>query len=334
VLRRLLQLIPTVFFVLTITFILSRVLPGNPAVALLGPKATPENIRKLSEALGLDKPIWFQYLIYLKDLSKLDLGTSYIFRVPVINLLMERLPASLELTVAGVIIATLIGIPLGVLSAKMRNSILDHFTRVSGVIGVSIPVIWIGLVFQIIFGLILGLPVEGRIDPTLKPRSITGSIILDSLLDGNIPGLMSSLEHLLLPAFVLSLPLIGLVMRMVRASMLEILTMDYIRTARMKRLPENVILYKHALKNALIPTITVIGLYFAILVTGEVLTEVIFSWPGIGRLIYEAIMARDYAVIQGTVLFISIIYILTNLAVDILYFYINPQIRGELYGGE
>lgn len=324
---RLIQLIPTIFGVLLIAFVLSRVLPGNPAVAILGPKATPENIERVTKELGLDKDYLTQFVEYIKKVLVLDLGRSYQMNLEVRDLLLTRIPASFELVLVAFIIAIIIGLPLGIIAALKRGTWIDNFIRVIGVIGISMPAIWFGMVLQIVFGLNFGFPVEGRIDPLLAPKKITGFMLVDTLLEGNIYGFIDAARRITLPALTLAFPIAGLLMRLVRASMVEVLLSDYIRTAKMKKLPRHVILYKHALKNGLIPVITVLGLYFAVVVTGDIIVETIFSWPGIGRLVYEAVFLRDYMVIQGAVLFISLTYVLINLIVDIIYVYIDPRIK-------
>lgn len=324
---RLLQVVPTVLGVLLIVFFLSRVLPGNPVIAILGPKATPENVERVVKELGLDKDYFTQFIDYLSDVVRLDFGRSYIMNVEVRDLLFDRLPASFELVIVAYILSIIIGLPLGIIAALKRGTWIDDLVRIVGVIGISMPTIWLGMVFQIVFGIYLGFPVGERIDPLLAPEKVTGFMLVDTLLEGNIYGFIDALKRIMLPAITLALPLSGLLMRLVRTSMVEVLLSDYIRTAKMKRLPRDVILYRHALKNALIPVVTVMGLYFAVVVTGDIIVETIFSWPGIGRLIYEAVLLRDYMVIQGTVIFISLIYVLVNLIVDILYFYIDPRIK-------
>ncbi|MCE4613560.1 MAG: ABC transporter permease [Desulfurococcales archaeon] len=324
---RLLQVIPTVLGVLFIVFFLSRILPGNPVIAILGPKATPENIEKVVKELGLDKDYFTQFIEYLGDVIRLDFGRSYIMNVEVRDLLFDRLPASFELVIVAYILSIIIGLPLGIIAALKRGTWVDDLVRILGVIGISMPTIWLGMVLQIVFGIYLGFPVGERIDPLLAPKKVTGFMLIDTLLEGNIYGFLDALKRIALPALTLALPLSGLLMRLVRTSMVEVLLSDYIRTAKMKRVPRDVLLYRHALKNALIPVVTVMGLYFAVVVTGDIIVETIFSWPGIGRLIYEAVLLRDYMVIQGAVIFISLIYVLVNLVVDVLYFYIDPRIK-------
>ena len=324
---RLLQVIPTVLGVLFIVFFLSRILPGNPIIAILGPKATPENVERVTRELGLDKDYFTQFVEYLSSVVRLDFGRSYIMNIEVRDLLFDRLPASFELVLVAYVLSIAIGLPLGIIAALKRGTWVDDLVRVLGVIGISMPTIWLGMVLQIVFGIHLGFPVGERIDPLLAPKKVTGFMLIDTLLEGNIYGFLDALKRITLPALTLALPLSGLLMRLVRTSMVEVLLSDYIRTATMKRIPRDVLLYRHALRNALIPVVTVMGLYFAVVVTGDIIVETIFSWPGIGRLIYEAVLLRDYMVIQGTVIFISLIYVLVNLIVDVLYFYIDPRIK-------
>ncbi len=324
---RFLQIIPTVFGIILITFILSRVLPGNPVMAILGPRATPENVERVIRELGLDKDYFTQFIDYLSKVIRLDLGRSYIMNVRVNELIASRLPASFELVIVAYIMAIAMGLPLGIIAAIKRGTIIDDIIKVIGVMGISMPPIWLGMMLQLIFSINLGFPVGDRINPLLAPKPITGFMLIDTLIQGNITGFLDALRRIFLPALTLSFPLSGLLMRLVRANMIEVLLSDYIRTAKMKNLPGRVILYRHALRNALIPIITVMGLYFAVVVTGDIIVETIYTWPGLGRLVYDGVMLRDYMVIQGAVLIISMLYVIVNLVVDLVYFYIDPRIR-------
>jgi len=325
---RFMQSVLSLFGVILIVFILSRILPGNPAVAILGPKATPENIERVTREWGLDKNYLDQFTIYISRLFRGDLGDSYVMGYSVSRLIMERLPASFELVITAFILSLAIGIPLGILAARRHDTKLDLILTSLAVMSFSFPSLLLGVLLLIFFGVNLGLPVGGRIDPRYSINFYTGFVILDTLLNGNIAAFFDAFMRIIPPALTLAIPLAGLLLKLSRNSILEVMMQDFVRTARMKRLPENVVMYKHILRNALLPIVTVAGLYFAVLVTGDIVVETIFAWPGLGRLVWEAVTLRDYMVIQGSVLVISIIYIAINAVVDILYIYIDPRIRG------
>jgi peptide/nickel transport system permease protein len=240
---------------------------------------------------------------------------------------MSRLPQTIELTITAMLIAIPIAISIGVVSAVKSNSLIDHFSRVIGLLGVSIPTYWLGIVLQIAFAITLGLvPVSGSINPIHKLNKITGFYVLDSIISGNLPALISRLEHLILPALSLAAFSLAWIARMTRASMLNVMTKDYVRTAKAKGLPERVVIVRHVLRNALVPTVTVIGLQFAMLLGGAVLVEHVFSWPGIGSLVYNGIMKRDLPLVQGCVLVFAVVYVAINLLVDVSYAYLDPRI--------
>jgi len=325
---RLIQAVFSIFGVIVVVFLLSRVLPGNPAIAILGPKATPENIEKVTREWGLDKSYFEQFLIYISRILQGDLGDSYVMGYSVGRLIAERLPASIELVVFAFMLSLIIGIPLGILSARKHDTKTDLILSTLAVMGFSFPSLLLGILLLIFFGINLGLPVSGRIDPRYSINVYTGFILLDTLLNGNINAFLDAFSRIIPPALTLAIPLAGLLLRLTRNSVLEVMMQDFVRTAKMKKLPENIVMYKHILRNALLPIITIAGLYFAVLVTGDIVVETIFAWPGLGRLIWEAVSLRDYMVIQGSVLVVSIIYIVVNTVVDILYMYIDPRIRG------
>jgi len=325
---RLIQAVLSIFGVIVVVFLLSRVLPGNPAIAILGPKATPENIEKVTREWGLDKSYFEQFLIYISRILQGDLGDSYVMGYSVGRLIAERLPASIELVVFAFVLSLIIGIPLGILSARKHDTKTDLILSTLAVMGFSFPSLLLGILLLIFFGVNLGLPVSGRIDPRYSINVYTGFILLDTLLNGNINAFLDAFSRIIPPALTLAIPLAGLLLRLTRNSVLEVMMQDFVRTAKMKKLPENIVMYKHILRNALLPIITIAGLYFAVLVTGDIVVETIFAWPGLGRLIWEAVSLRDYMVIQGSVLVVSIIYIVVNTVVDILYMYIDPRIRG------
>ena len=314
-----------------IVFILSHVVPGDPARLAAGPQAREEQVASVRKEFGLDKPVFQQYMIYMTNLFKGDLGKSLQSRRPVTADLKDYFPATLELTLTATLIAVIGGMASGLISAVRKNSWIDQVTRVVSLGGVSIPVFWLGLVLVLIFYRALGwLPFGGRLDPSLSPPTrLTGLYILDSLLTLNWRTLGSSIAYLILPAFTLAFSSLGVVSRMTRASLLDVLQEDYIRTARSKGLMERTVLLRHALKNALFPVITIIGLQFGGLLGGAFLVEVIFSWPGLGTYAMKAIMFLDYNGIIGVTLLAGIVFMVTNLLVDLSYILIDPRIRTE-----
>lgn len=329
--RRLLLMIPLLLGVTLIAFTISHAVPGDPVAANLGQKAMsdPTIVAAFEKEWGLDKPVPQQYLIYLGKLLRGDMGRSITKRRPVIEDLRSFLPATIELATASVLFGVLTGMGLGILSALWRNSWLDHIARLISLIGVSIPVFWLALLALYVFYSRLGwLPGPGRIDTGAQlPERITGLLTVDSLLAGNWPIFRNVLSHLILPAFVLGSYITGLITRVTRSAMLEVLGADYIRTARAKGLSERIMLIRHALRNALIPVITVIGFSYGNLLAGTVLTEKIFAWPGIGQYAYTASVSLDFPAIMGVSLVFALIFILVNLVVDVLYFLIDPRLR-------
>lgn len=313
IVKRIINILPTLFIVALIVFIVTRLIPGNPAVAILGPQASIEEINKMSEAMGLNLPIWKQLLQYLKDLLNGDLGFSYAYNQSVTSLILERFPNTIILSMFALIIALVVGIPAGVISAYKRNTFIDYFVMLISLIGVSMPVFWLGVMLVLIFSVNLG----------ILPATGMGDIN---------QGLSVYLSHLVLPSVTLATIPMSRFARITRSSMLEVLSEDYIRTARAKGLKEYVVIWKHALKNALNAILSVFGMQVAGLLGGSLLTETIFSWPGMGRLIVDAIERRDYGVVQGVVIFIAIIYVVTTLLIDILYKVVNPKISYENEG--
>jgi peptide/nickel transport system permease protein len=308
ILRRLLLAIPVLLGASFLVFISIRFIPGDPAVALAGELATPEYVALVREQMGLDEPLLIQYGIYLQLILKGDWGRSVRTRVPVTELIMERLPNTLQLAVLSLLIAAAIGIPIGVVSATRANSWIDTSSMVFALLGVSMPIFWLGLMLMIFFSVQLPNWL-GLSQPVLPPTGI------------------GTWKHLVMPTLALSANSMAIQARMTRATMLEVLRADYIRAARAKGVREQTVIYKHALRNALVPIVTIIGLQFGTLLGGAVLTETVFAWPGIGRLLIESISLRDYPVIQGTVLLIAGGFVLVNLLVDITYAYLNPRIR-------
>ena len=331
IIRRLIALIPVMCIVLVIVFSLVRLIPGDPAVTLLGPGATQEQIDALRAQLDLDQPVILQFANYVFGLLQGDLGFSLKSGQPVTNEILMRLPATIELSVLAVIVAIIFGIPIGVLSAVRPNSIFDHITRVASLIGVSMPAFLLALILQLIFATYLGwLPVSGRMSSFLTAETVTGFAIFDGIITGNFAAAWSAVQHLILPTAVLASFLAATLGRFVRNTMLDVMGEDFIRTARAKGLRRSNVVLNHGLRNSLLPAITVIGLKFAEMLGGAILTETIFAWPGIGRYMFEAIKNRDYPVIQGTTLVFALMFVLTSIIVDLLYGVLDPRVRRKM----
>ncbi|AMW99902.1 ABC transporter permease [Rummeliibacillus stabekisii] len=326
--RRLLQLIPVLLGMTFIVFLIIRAIPGDPAQVILGQQATKEAVAALRASLGLDNPWYIQYFHYLGDLITGDLGESMRTKTPVADELWPYLAATLELSLCAMILAVIIGVNAGIISAWFQNSWFDYAAMIIALIGVSMPIFWLGLMGQWIFGIQLDfLPTSGREDPRNPVTPITSLYIIDTLIQGRFDQFIVVIQHLILPAFALATIPMAIIARMTRSSMLEVMRSDYVRTARSKGQKMFFVVYKHALKNAIIPVLTVIGLQTGLLLGGAILTETIFSWPGIGRYIYDAIGFRDYPVIQSGILIVAFIFIMINLVVDILYSIIDPRIK-------
>ncbi|BBB90813.1 MAG TPA: ABC transporter permease [Methylomusa anaerophila] len=326
--RRLLLLFPVLFGVSLATFVVMHSFTADPAEIILGQHATTDKIAALREELGLNKPMYVQFWDYISKTAGGDLGESVITKTSITEELLKRFPATVELAFAAIVIASVLGIVLGVISAVKQNSILDYGTMVAALLGVSMPIFWLGLMMIILFSVTLGwLPASGRISIGLQPEDITGFYILDSIITGNMESLKDALQHMVMPAVALGSYSTAIIARMTRAAMLETIRQDYIRTARAKGLRERVVIVKHALRNALIPIVTVIGLQLGSLLGGAVLTETVFSWPGIGSYVVEGILVSDYPRVQGVVLLIGAIFVVVNLIVDVLYCYLDPRIQ-------
>ena len=329
--RRLLLMIPMIIGITLLLFLVTHIVPVNPLAVILTEKSMddPEAVKAATEKWGLDKPLPEQYLIYLGKLLQGDMGVSFKTKNPVTADLLTFLPATVELAIGSFIFAILLGLPLGIISAIKSGSMIDHITRIISLLGASMPPFWSGLLLLFVFYYKLELaPGPGRIDSRLgTPDSITGLFVLDSLLTKNMEAFWSSLSHLILPSIILGWFTLALIARITRSSMLEVLSLDYIRTARAKGLAEKWVILKHALRNALIPLATLIGLAFAGLMSGAIMTETIFSWPGIGRYAVDASTNLDYPALTGTTLLIAVIYMFVNLFVDMLYTLIDPRIR-------
>ena len=299
IMRRLLLTVPVVVGVSILIFLIIRLIPGDPAIAIAGVHASNEYIEQIRKDLYLDRGLAVQYAIFVRNLARGDLGNSTMTRRPVVVELRERFPRTVELTLLAMLIASVVGISAGIISATRRYSIFDNISMLVALFGVAAPVFWLALMLQLLFAVHLGwLPATGR----------------------------GTFRHLILPAITLGLASAGLIARITRSSMLEVLRQDFITTARAKGLAEKVVVYKHAFKNALIPVVTIMGLQFGILLGGAVLTETVFAWPGVGRLLVDSILARDYPVVQGAVLVLAVTFVLINLIVDLIYAFLDPRI--------
>lgn len=328
VVRRLLLLVPILLGLSILVFLWIRALPGSPAIALLGERATPESIAQINRQYGLDKPLPVQYWRYLKTTSSGDFGESTKSRQPVIEEFKRRFPATVELAVAAGLFSLIFGIPLGFFAAKRYQGLLDHASLVISLVGISTPIFFLALILKYIFAVRLGwLPSVGRISVLIELDHPTNFYVLDAILAGNWEAFVDTIKHLILPAIALgSIPL-AIIARITRAAVLDVQNEDYVRTARAKGLPPITVDYRHVLRNAMLPISTIIGLQVGLLLSGAVLTETVFAFPGIGSWLVEGIKARDYPVIQTGVLFVAVIVVFVNLLVDISYGLLNPKIR-------
>jgi len=348
---RLLMAIPVLLGVLFVTFALARLIPGDPCRAILGEKATDQVCEKFIKDRGLDQPIPTQFGIYIGEVFRGELGESIRTKQPVTELIVQRLPMTVELTMAAMTFATIFGVFFGVIAAYWSNSRIDVGMMVGANIGVSMPVFWLGLMLAYVFALLLKdtplwLPPSGRLTSGVTVQDLTvlwgvqegepfyavvsflsNLVILNSLITGNWRALTDGMRHLILPAIALGTIPLAIIARMTRSSLLEVLGLDYIRTARAKGLREFVVIFRHAMSNSMLPVVTVIGLSLGTLLSGAVLTETIFGLSGVGRILYDSITARDYGVVQGFVLIIAVIYVSVNLIVDISYAFLDPRIR-------
>jgi peptide/nickel transport system permease protein len=327
--RRLIGLVCVLVGVSLVTFILSHVLPADPARVALGGKAGAEQYEAMREQMGLDRPLYVQYAVYVGSLLHGDLGYSYTTKRPVRDDLLDYFPASLELMSVALILAATIAIPLGVLSAARPARPVDRVATLLTVFGAAMPLFLLGLLFQVVFYKQLGwLPATGRIDVELgEPTRITGIFTLDSLLAGDWPRLANSLKHLILPAVTLAMPATAILLQMVRTSMIDSLGRDYVRTARSKGIAERQVIYGHALRNALLPTLTSFGLLIGALLSGAFLVEVVYTFPGLGMYVLNAILRSEFSAIVSTTLLVAAVYVIANVLVDIAYVLVDPRIR-------
>jgi peptide/nickel transport system permease protein len=329
VVRRLLLLVPILLGVSILIFFWVHALPGNPASALLGERATPELVQQYKERYGLDRPLPLQYVDYLKvTVVERDLGTSISSRRTVTSEIRRRFPATIELAIAAMIFAVGIGLPLGFFAAKRYGGVFDNLSLIGSLIGISIPIFFLAIILKYIFAIRLQwLPSVGREDVLLSPEHPTGFYVLDGLITGNWTAMWDAIKHLILPAIALgSIPL-AIIMRITRAATLDVQNEDYVRTARAKGLSPHVVDRRHVLRNALLPVSTIIGLQTGLLLSGAVLTETVFAFPGMGSWLRDAIFNSDYPALQGGVLFLAVVFVVVNLIVDISYAIINPRIR-------
>ncbi|MDO8875826.1 MAG: ABC transporter permease [Pseudolabrys sp.] len=330
--KRLLTVLPTLIGVIIVTFLLTRALPGDPAAYFAGPAATKEAVEQIRVSLGLDRPLPEQFVRYVKDLGRGDLGNSLSTGRPVVTEIVSRLPASAELTLLGLILSMVIAVPLGILAAVKQGSWIDHTCRIVATAGVSLPVFFTGLLLVYIFYYILGwspAPI-GRLDAfTSAPPNITGFYLIDSLITGNFETFRASLSQLILPAFTLGIFSLAPIARMTRASMLAVLASEFVRTARASGLDNRTVIITYAFRNAMLPVVTTLGMVFSFLLGANVLVEKVFAWPGIGSYAVEALLQSDFAPVQGFVLTMAVMYVALNLLIDILYGVIDPRVRLE-----
>ena len=328
VVRRLLLLVPVLIGLSLLVFVWVRALPGSQASALLGERATPDAVARFERQYGLNRPIHVQYWAYLKSTARGDLGTSVASRRPVTTEIKEKFPATVELAIAAMTFALVLGIPLGFIAAKRYRSPVDHGSLFLSLIGVSIPVFFLAIMLKYVFGVRLGwLPTVGRQDVLLEVEHPTNFYVLDGIITGNWIAAWDATKHLILPAIALGCIPLAIISRVTRASVLDVQNEDYVRTAHAKGLPPQQVDRKHVFRNALLPVTTIVGLSFGILLSGAVLTETVFAIPGMGSWLKEAIFNHDYAVLQGGILFLAIVFVIVNLIVDITYALIDPRIR-------
>ncbi|HLC01506.1 MAG TPA: ABC transporter permease [Anaerolineales bacterium] len=326
---RLLLTIPMLLILVTLVFVILRVLPGDPAVAIMREGASEEQLDTFRAAVGLDKPLHIQYLNFIGGVVRFDFGQSMTRKLPVTQEIRTFFPATVELAISAMIITGILGVFSGAFAAQHRKSPADYGIRIASIILYSMPIFWLGLMFQMFFGARLGwLPVSGRLDPGMTPeRIITGMYTVDAVLTGDWALLKDALRHLVLPSLTLGLVLAGIFTRLTRANMLDVLEQDYITAGRARGLREAVLVYKHGLRNAFIPIVTLLGLQLAILLAGAILTETTFSWPGLARLVIDRIYDRDFTTVQGAILFFALLVAGMSLVVDTLYGFLDPRIR-------
>lgn len=328
ILTRLIWLPIVLWAVASLTFLVVHLVPGDPLSQVATLVLDQAQLDRTRVEWGLDQPLWRQYGRFLGNLVRGDLGVSMASGVPLTRLLYEKMPPTIELALMAMVISTIVGIGAGVISSTTRHKWLDYGARTFAILGLSIPWFWIAILFIFVFSVKLKwTPVGGRLGVGVDYDPITNFVLIDTLMTGNWPALLSFLNHLILPALAIGLTSAGFVARMTRSAMLEVLRADYIRSARAKGLHRRTITFSHALRNAILPVITLQGLQFGTLLGGAVITELVFAWPGLGRMLLDAILRRDYASVQGTVLFVAFFYVVMNLIVDVLYHVVDPRLR-------
>jgi len=330
VLERVLVTIPIMFGVAVVVFLFMRLTPGDPVDIMMGQggAVSAGEMEQLRSEFHLDEPLHAQLWLFLKNAVRGDLGYSYTQKRPVSELIAERLPATIELALGSLLFSLIVAIPIGILSAVRQHSLLDQFSMAGAFLGISMPPFWLGIIMILLFAVRLHwLPVQGRLDYGIPLQYVTGFYVLDSILTRNGPALVSSIEHLILPSICLGAAVAAVVARVLRSSMVDALRQDYVAFARAKGQSESLVVMKHALRNALIPTVTVIGLQIGILLGGNMIVETVFSWPGLGRMVVDAIFKRDFPLVQGTVMIYAFTFVIANLVVDVLYTYLNPKIE-------
>jgi peptide/nickel transport system permease protein len=328
VVRRLLLLVPILIGLSLLVFFWIRALPGGPAEALLGERATPEAVAAIEKQYGLDEPVWKQYLKFVKQTAGFNFGDSITTRQPVTEELKQRFPATIELAVAAMLFSITLGVPLGFVAAKRYGSWVDHGSLMASLIGISIPIFFLAILLKYIFAVQLGwLPTVGRVSVLIELEHPTNFYILDSILTGNWEALWDAIKHLILPAVALGTIPLAIIARITRAAVLDVQNEDYVRTARAKGVSPRAVDVRHVLRNALLPVTTIIGLQVGLLLSGAVLTETVFAWPGMGQWLVQAIEDRNYPVLQGGILFLALVFVVVNLIVDLSYAVINPRIR-------
>lgn len=328
-LERIAQLLPVLLGVSVIVLVMMALTPGDPVQIMIGDQSiTPEQEAELRRGLGLDRPMIERFFIFLGNAVQFDFGESFYHRRPVADVIAERLPATIELSLVALIVALVTAIPLGVLAAIRKNSIFDRIATVGSLLGVSLPGFWFGILLLMLFAVHLHiLPVSGRIGFDSEVRMVTGFLLIDTLLAGNLRAFGDALAHLILPAITLGLPMTAILMRVTRTSMLEVLRQDYVTFADAKGLSRRRVLFRHALKNALIPTVSVAAIETGSLLGGNMIVETVFGWPGLGRLVVESIFLRNYPLVQAAVLFYAVTYVLLNFVADLLYTVLNPRVK-------
>ncbi len=330
IIERLLAAIPIMIGVAVIVFLFMRLTPGDPVDIMMGQggAVSPGEIERLRSEFNLDKPLHQQLALFLLDLARGDMGNSFTKQKPVAQLIAERLPATIELALGALFFGLFTAFPIGIISAVRQNSLTDRLSMAGAFLGISMPSFWLGILLIMVFSVYLKwLPVQGRIGSDIHLTTVTGFYVLDSILTGNREALISSLRHLLLPSITLGAAVAAIVARVLRSSMLECLRSDYVKLARAKGASEFSVVAKHAARNALIPTVTVVGLQVGVLLGGNMIVEAVFGWPGLGRLVVDAIFARDFPLVQGAVMIYAFTFVAANLVVDVLYTYLNPKIE-------